>query len=82
MKNRAPWYSRFGPFAWYRLGGGTPEWVGFDLSFRSHHFVSIHVRTASFSLLIGGRVLRRSAYGRPSAIRPRFSVYRPTLVGF
>ena len=64
-----PWYKKFGPFSWYHR-----EWIKLELALGKHHLLSVHWKPALrfISVAIGGAVNKRSMYGSPSSIDPRW----------
>ncbi len=67
------WYRKLGFVSWYRT-----EWVRVVISWRTHLLLNIHVkpRNGYFRVDVGGVVHRRSLFGDPSAVEPRWSFMR------
>ena len=62
------WYKKVGPFAWYRK-----EWFAVDLTFRSRILMLMTWKPGRcISVMVGGTVHKRSMYGRPSTVEPRW----------
>ena len=67
------WYSRIGPLSWYKR-----EWIRFCLTIGDRVIVDAKVhRLRAISVLVGGKVTRRSMYGQPSCIDRAWSFYWP-----
>lgn len=64
------WYHKLGVVSWYRN-----EWVRIVLSFRTWLLLDVHLkpRCGYFRVDVGGVVHRRSLFGNPSAVEPRWS---------
>lgn len=77
MPKLRPWYSRVGPLSWYRSIGRT-EWIRLSLSVGGQHLVGIHWSRQArlLAVWILGTVHRRSRYGAPAAVEPRWSFER------
>ena len=66
-----PWYKKFGPLSWYTANGRI-EWIELCLTLGNTVLLIAHVKPRSkyVSLAVGGRVSKRSMFGKPSIINP------------
>ena len=67
---RRPWFSSFGPLAWYRPKESRRlEWVELQLTLRSRHLITVHAtRTRHVTLVLIGRIAGRGHSGRATTI--------------
>ena len=72
------WYSKIGPLSWYHR-----EWVRLEMMLGNRLLFSVKYSRQSrqFILHVGGRVNRRSQFGSPVDLSPRWSFYYPDSLG-
>lgn len=71
------WYSKFGPLSWYKR-----EWIRFCVTFGDRVIVDATIHHwRAISVLVGGKVVRRSIYGQPSCIVGSWVFYLPKPLG-